>query len=191
MDVEAKKRAEVHEALEPWFDVWEEVRVETPLGKLRVDVVAIPRETSDLREAIGFEVKSPVSELNFQDWAKVFKQAADYVGSITIDKRLPDVKISSVFVYPSPPYVPYPPPAHMSEDYSGGWFRQEQLLQYAGVIHLAQHFRVGHARWSSSRADSVFQLAMGPNPIWNQQHGWFKSGKDLLASRRVGSKVKS
>ena len=191
MDLEARKRAEVRAALEPWFNVWEEVQVETHQGKLRVDVVAIPKSPDGPKSAIGFEVKSPNTAMNFQNWAKVFKQAADYVGSRTIDKRLPDVKISSVFVFPSPPYVSYLSPPSIGQEYTGDWFRQDQLLQYAGVIHLAQHFRVGHASWSSSGVRSVFQLSMGPNGVWNQRLGWFKTGKDLVGSSRVGSKVKS
>jgi len=191
MDIEADKRREVIGAINHFFDVWEEVSLSGADGNLRLDVVAVPRDRSIIDAAIGFEVKSPSRAPNFQNWAKAFKQAADYVDARIVDDRVPHKILTGVFVYPSPPYVPYVSPTPIMYPGAGVWFRNEQLLQYAGVIHLAQHFRVGHARWQKQRQEEAFQLSMGPNPVWNSKYGWARDGKNLLGSIRVGSTTKS
>ena len=106
MDIEADKRREVIGAINHFFDVWEEVSLSGADGNLRIDLVAVPRDRSKIDAAIGFEVKSPSRAPNFQNWAKAFKQAADYVGARIVDDRVPQKILTGVFVYPSPPYIP-------------------------------------------------------------------------------------
>lgn len=189
MDSEAPIRNEVRDALKESFEIWEEVWVDTPSGKIRPDLICVPRDPEYRDLVFGFEVKNPTHALNFQDWAKVFKQASDYVGAELKDPRVPSGTVRGMFVFPSPPYVPFVESvAHATA--GENWYRNEQLLQYAGVIHLAQHFRVGHAHWHKSANGQEFRIAMGPNPIWAQNLGWHKNGKDLLNSWRLGSQVK-
>lgn len=191
MDIESKNRKVIRTALESAFEIWEEVWIASPQGRLRVDLVAVWKGGLLQGAAIGFEVKAPNNAMNFQNWAKVFKQAADYVNAKTIDKRLPEVSLSAVFVYPSPPYVPNHMHSGLEQPKNEGWYRNEQLLQYAGVIHLAQHFRVGSAGIRAMGEDQLFVLSMGPNPVWDQSFGWHKTGIDLINSKRIGSQVKS
>jgi hypothetical protein len=190
LDIERDTRASLCNALCDSFDVFQELKVTAFSSSFRVDVVAIPKDHPFSDFAIGFEVKAPSSALNFQNWAKVYKQAADYVGTVTETERIPQRKLVAIFVYPSPPYFPFSTALDERQEGEEIWFRKDQLLQYAGVIHLAQHFRVGHARWATLGKQRVFELAMGPNPIWNQRQGWFKNGQELLFSMRSGSQMK-
>lgn len=192
MDIEFQNRTRIRNAIEEHFDVWEEVSVTTAWGKLRMDIVAIPKSSSDVNCPIGFEVKAPTSALNFNKWAQKFKQAADYVGATVSDARLPQGEVRAVFVFPSPPYIPYSEAAdaHHGSEGEEIWFRSDQLLQYAGVLSLAEQFRVGYGRFETQPSGSGLCLSMGANPIWFQKLGWTKSGRDLINSKRVGSQVR-
>ena len=184
MDIEAPNRSLICSALEGHFDTWEEVPVVTASGKLRIDVVARCNNGDFEGKVLAFEVKSGLNALNFQKWAQVFKQAADYVNGQVELPTFGSTAVTAAFVFPSPPYVPFQLPICPTTDKP--WFRTEQLAQYAGVIHLAQQFRVG---WASH--DETFGLAlhMGPNPVWDKRYGWLKSGRDLITSRRIGSQT--
>ena len=184
-DVEASNRSLIRSALQGHFDTWEEVPVRTVLGQVRIDVLARRNGGEFEGVLLAFEVKSGDKALNFQNWAKAFKQAADYVNGLVELPDLPERSVAAAFVFPSPPYVPFPSPVCPVDEMP--WFRREQLAQYAGVIHLAEHFRVG---WAEHSQDMGISLKMGPNPIWDARHDWWKSGRDLILSRRVGSQVK-
>ena len=184
MDIEAANRRLICSALDGHFDTWEEVPVATGFGKLRIDVVARCRTGDTEGKVLAFEVKSGLQALNYAKWAKAFKQAADYVNGQVELPTFGLTPVTVVFVFPSPPYVTCPSPAFPVTQKL--WFRMEELAHYAGVIHLAEYFRVGWAKHSTAFGLS---LHMGPNPVWDKRHGWHKSGRDLLFSRRKGSQT--
>ena len=187
MDIEAPLRRQIVQSLDTEFYVLEEVGVSNRDGDLRADLVAIPKDDYLDGAAIAFEVKAKTEAMNFQNWSKVFKQAADYVNSIVVDARLPRVRIAASFVFPSPPYVPHPALAGNTGVTVDPWYRSDQLLQYAGMHHLAMQFRVGRAEVHKT----TMTLSMGPQVLWVQGRGWFPKARDLLFSSRIGSRVQS
>jgi hypothetical protein len=181
MDVEAELRRNLILGLTSEFDCLEEVSLKGTDGKsLRADVLAVPKAYTYQRFVFAFEVKQ-ASGRNFQKWTHVFRQAFDYVGANTANPN--PLTVNSAFVFPAPPYDPYGSGIQESE-----FWRAEQSMQIAGVIHMAAMLNVGAACWVGKENNKVLSLNFGPNGIWQQGLGWLPKSKERLTTRRTGSR---
>jgi hypothetical protein len=176
---EDRRRRILCDKLGPHFEIFEEVWVRHPLfrrRRLRVDILAIPREVRYSSIAIGFEVKG------YPDWdipslGTALKQASDYVlATIEPEAAIPDrlhgKRIMAAFVYPG------------IADLLGVDLRGPPKLAYlAGMIQSASAHRVGTA---VDVKDLTLQV--GTSEIWVGSKGWRSDANNLLSGQRqIGS----
>lgn len=182
MSPEEQKCVELESWLAPAFETWREVRLRHALFrrcKLRIDLLAVPREEPYRRIALGFEVKGH-AKWDEPIWAKALKQASDYVLA-TVEPDRPDVRphvgkrVMAVFVWPAPSWVV----SSKSTDIQGVFL--------SGMAQMAGYLRVGRAMVSQSRRPSL-ELTFGPNDVWGSVSGWRPHAHNMLVGKRqIGS----
>jgi len=182
MNLEEDKRIELESWLAPAFETWREVKLCHALfrrRKLRIDLLAVPREDPYRQIALGFEVKGH-TEWDEPIWAKALKQASDYVLA-TVEPDRPGLgphvgkRIMAVFVWPAPSWVISP----KSADIQGAFL--------SGMAQMAGYLRVGRATVSKSRRPSL-ELTFGPNDVWGSASGWRPHAQNMLVGKRqIGS----
>lgn len=175
---ETEVRAYLRQQLDKDFELHEEVCVRHSLFKrrrLRLDLLAIPRDPRLSDIALAFETK-PDREWDIPLWSEALKQASDYVLA-TVE---PDLKahagkrVMAVFVYPSP-LEGLADAHHYIED--------PRLSFYAGMLHMAGYSRVGIAKISSAYREIPLCLLV-PNVVWISSRGWRANARDILVGKR-------
>ncbi|MGX9981103.1 hypothetical protein [Methylobacterium fujisawaense] len=180
---ERQTRAQLRQMLDPDFETYEEVDVRHALfrkRRLRVDLLAIPRDPllSDL--ALAFETKGERDWL-IPTYAEALKQASDYVLA-RVEPKLAEhagKPVMATFIYPAPRKVMEPNPRRVEAD--------RKIFFLSGMAHMAGYHRVGTARMENLKRGQALVLSVNEE-IWNSQRGWRTNARNVLAGKRqVGS----
>ncbi|RUP13899.1 MAG: hypothetical protein EKK43_14470 [Methylobacterium sp.] len=180
---ERQTRAELRRMLDPDFETYEEVDVRHALfrkRRLRVDLLAIPRDPllSDL--ALAFETKGERDWL-IPTYAEALKQASDYVLA-RVEPKLAEhagKPVMATFIYPAPRKVMEPNPRRVEAD--------RKIFFLSGMAHMAGYHRVGTAQMENLKRGQALVLSVNEE-IWNSQRGWRTNARNVLAGKRqVGS----
>lgn len=168
--------------LDPAFETHEEVVVRHALfrrRRLRVDVLAIPRDPAMSDIAIAFETKSD-RVWDTALWGQVLKQASDYVLS-TVEPELrghAGKRVMATFVYPCPHW------RGRGESEEGGTCLEGKEKLLAGMGHFAGYHRVGMASAEqSSNHGRYLTLRLGVD-VWNSWRGWHGHARNVLVGKR-------
>lgn len=182
---ETQIRAHLRAMLEPAFETFEEVEVRHALfrrRRMRVDLLAIPRDPTLSDIALAFETKGD-RVWDIPLWAQALKQASDYVLA-TVEPKLSNhsgKRVMATFVYPAPQWV-----LEMNENIHSETPKSSFL---SGMAHMAGYHRVGMARYCASYGrQTALTLSIGPNEVWLSTRGWRAQARHLLAGKRqIGS----
>lgn len=178
---EERNCRELEKWLAPGFETWREVTLRHVLfrrRRLRIDVLAVPREEPYRQIALGFEVKGEKA-WDTPTMAKFLKQATDYVlGTVEPGVAPPEHNgkhVMAVFTYPEIPFK--------YEGHSGaGWCDGEVY----GMRHLASYLRVGSIITVKGRRP-YRALYLGEE-LWSPNRGWRGNARNvLIGKRQIGS----
>jgi hypothetical protein len=165
-DLEQPIREEVMRRFANSCECRAEARVrDTRHGDLRVDVLCRPRDAAlhDLTVAIEVKVCRIAGDGTIGRW---IKQASDYVHAVPIDCDWPPVAAAFMWLI-------------------GVQLQESERERIAGMVMLAQHFRVGHAH-HSIRGERVM-LTFGPSAdVYHEGRGdWLPLAPTLLKGSRI------
>jgi hypothetical protein len=163
-DPEKPIRRQVVDLLDANCECLEEARVHLKWGAVgRTDVLCRPRAPDFSHLSFAVEVKS-CPKVGDQQLAGWIKQAADYVGASPVN-GWPAIAATFVWLFD----MPLDP-------------RPDEQLRMAGMLQLAQYFRVGSAR----RAKYGLSLVFGPSAdVYKGKWGWAPRALELLQARRT------
>ena len=181
MDVEEATRAACIEILNEGFECFEEVHLrDSGGGHLRCDILAIPRLTELSAYPIAIECKRPSQDWHFVLWSEAIKQAADYVGTDTDDRRFPQShRIAGSVIYPAPMQVPSSEALQESDYVRPGY---ENAI--AGMFHLGLQFRVGRLGQQNLTNITYSAINFGGNSVWTSRVGFMQNYRRILTMTR-------
>lgn len=178
---EAAVRARLCAILGPAFELFPETLVRHALfrgRRLRVDLLAIPRDLAFSDIALAFETKGE-REWDIPSWAQALKQASDYVLA-TVEPDLPahvGKRVMATFVFPAPPWA--------SGDKAGDASKASFL---SGMAHMSGYHRVGMVSSAIYGRRRLNRLTLGFNEVWVESRGWRANARDMLSGKRqIGS----
>jgi len=165
-DNEQPIREEVMRRLAVVCDCRPEARVHHPVhGDMCVDVLCRPFDSAlnDLTLAIEVKHYSRAGDREIGHW---IKQTADYVRAKPVDVEWPPIAAGFIWLI-------------------GVELNTHETERIAGMIQLAQHFRVGHAH-HSFRGDRLM-LTFGPSAdVYHEgRGGWLPRAPTLLKASRI------
>ena len=176
---EVQTRAHLRAMLESAFETFEEVDVRHALfrkRRLRVDVLAIPRDPGLSDLALAFETKGDRDWL-IPTYAEALKQASDYVLARVEPKLAAHAgkPVMATFIYPAPRKVMEPHPHRIEPD--------KKIFFLSGMAHMAGYHRVGTARMETLKRGPALVLSVNEE-IWNSHRGWRTNARNVLAGKR-------
>lgn len=183
MNTEQENKMLLASLIKSDFELFSEVWVRHPLfrnRRMRVDIVAVPRDEAMADIAFAFELKKDVDALDVS-WAKHLKQGADYVlSTIEPDATRPILtkhfgkRVMATFMFPGGPSNTW----HYSSDPKDAWL--------AGMSHMASTFRVGTVQYSGYNGNPIALYC--PNEVWVSGRGWRHDARNILVGKRqIGS----
>lgn len=162
-DPEVWRRREVMELMSPICECAEHAGVTLAGGgRGQIDVLCRPKAPLLTGFSLAIEIKSH-SQIGDRELGPWLKQATDYVGAIP-ENGWPPIAASFVWML-------------------GMQLRpsKDEQLRMAGMLQLAQHFRVGRAYGTNSE----FILVFGPSADIFRRGNWTPKAAELLGAKRV------